>query len=289
MIVTVIPSCRLAGMSRWIRSPWARIFAFSVGFAMSAALFAPPAEARGLRVVFANDFLTTNRFDDELYTGALMLELDKGGYHFTFGENMFTDSENNVRFDETFLSVERALPPAGEWQTALEVGLIRVGEGLLGQSAQNAFHDLIGNEDVDLPYVDGNRVHATVRLRVYRPLPVLRDLSLTAHGEVFSAVEFKQHVAAGLWVRLPRVSFATFSAGVGGRYSSTEFEALESRIERFAPTFEAEVRFRNNMSISWTYNEFGTKAEHFTIAYDVAAKKQRLASERADARWRRGR
>ena len=294
MSVTASTSFRLAAPGRRLRlrrrSSWLATSLALLAFALVAFLSAPPARATGLRVVFANDFLTTNHFDDELYTGALAMELDKGPYRFAFGENMFTDSENDIRFDETYLSVERGLPALGEWQSSLEVGLIHVGKGLLGQSAQNAFHSVIGNEEVDLPYVESNRVHPTVRWRVHRLLPTLQRYALTLHGEVYSAVEFKQHVAGGLWMRFPEVGFATFTAGAGGRYTSASLAALKPRIERFAPTLEAGVRFRNNISLSWTYNEFGTKAEHFNIVYDIVSKKKRKAAAEQgvgwDRRWR---
>ncbi len=241
---------------------------------------APSAGAGDLRVVFANDFLTTNRLDDDLYTAALSIELDGGQYLFSFGENLFTDTENDVRFDETYFSVERALPSIGSWNVAAEVGAVHVGEGLLGQSAQNAFHSLIGDEEEDLSYVDSNRLYPTLRLRVQRPLPIYEKFLLTAHAEAYSAIGFKQHVAAGLWARLPSLPFATLTAGVGARYTSSEFEPLANRIERFSPTLAAELNFKNKMSVSWTYNEFGTKSEHFTIAYDVGSKKSRAARER---------
>lgn len=231
-----------------------------------------PAHAEDVRIVLANDFFTANNTDD-LYTGALALGFDLGQYRLSFGENIFTDRENEIRFDETYLGIERGLPDLGGWHSAVEVGVIHVGRGVLGQSTQNSLHRLIGDEEVDLPYVETDRYHPTLRLRFHRPLRDGHRLSMSAYGELFSAFDFRQHATTGVKVHWPGWSFASFNAGIGARYTTTSFEALKPRIETLAATWEAGVRFRNSMKLSWTYNEFGTKSQHFTLGYDVKWKR----------------
>lgn len=266
--------------SRWLDKIWlknwpgrSRLWAVLTSLLLLATSAAPEARAEGARIVFANDFLTSNRLTDDLYTGALELELEIGRYQLTFGENVFTDSENGIRFDETFLGVERGLPAVGAWRSTVELGVMHVGRGLLGENAQNSLHRLIGSDQVDLPYVESNRFHPTLRLRFHRPLPYLRQLSLTAYGELYSAFDFRQHASGAVKVHWPRWSFASIIAGLGARYSTTSFEALEPRIGKLAPTWEVGIRFRNNMSVSWSYNDFGTESQHFAIGYDLMRKK----------------
>ena len=147
-------------------SPWLSILILLI------AVPAPPANAEEVRIVLANDFLTANNADD-LYTGALALGFDLGRYCLHFGENIFTDRENEIRFDETYLAVERGLPDLGGWHASVELGVIHVGKGLLGQGTQNSLHRLIGDDEVDFPYVENDRLHPTLGLCFHRPLPDL--------------------------------------------------------------------------------------------------------------------
>lgn len=258
---------------RRARRPWTRKTPWLVLFILLNASTAP-AGAENVRISFANDFLTSNPLADELYTGALQLDFDLGSYRLTFGENMFTDSENDVRFDETYLAIERDLPDFGPWRSTVQAGVVHVGRGLLGESAQNSLHRLIGDNEVDIAYVDSNRYHPTLRLRFHRPLRNWHRTSLSVHGEMYEAFDFKRHAQSGVTFHWPGRSFASFTAGLGARYTDTNFEALERRISSLAPTWEAGLRFRNSMSLSWTYNEFGTRSQHFTLGYDVAWKKE---------------
>lgn len=244
------------------------------GIGLLAASLAAPAAAQ-LRIVTANDFLTSNRRADDLYTGAFSLEIAKGRYRFTAGEDIFTDSEKGLRFDETYFAVERGLPSRGAWRSSAQVGLVHVGEGLLGERAQNAVHRLIGNETVDLDYVDSNRLYPTLKLRFERPLISRRGLSLTSYTEAFSAIGFKEHAAAGLQVVWPALSSASFIAGFGARYSSARFEPLAPYMSGLAPAWQAGVRLLESTSLIWSYNEFGTKAQHFTLGYDVRPRRHR--------------
>jgi hypothetical protein len=74
-----------------------------------AILTAASAGAVELELVTANDFLTHNEVDDDLYSFAVGLTLRLGRYDVSFYENAFTDRANALRFDETWLRVGRPL------------------------------------------------------------------------------------------------------------------------------------------------------------------------------------
>ena len=40
-----------------------------------------------------------------------------------------------------------------------------------------------------------------------------------------------------------------------------------------APTWQAGVRLLESVTLIWSYNEFGTKAQHFTVGYDVRGRR----------------
>lgn len=69
--------------------------------------------AAEIRLILDNDFLTTNPIDDDLYTSGIRLGYSFGRYDLGFVENAFTDSLNDLRFDETYLRVGRLLDPVG--------------------------------------------------------------------------------------------------------------------------------------------------------------------------------
>ncbi len=272
-------SGRAAGSNRRLRlaSSFKAVFLAALTLITLVPWQATPAVGSDLRLVFGNDFTASNRVEDDLYTGALALEIDRGAYRFSFGENVFTDRDNDLRFDETYLSVERELPSLGVWRSQVQVGVVHVGEGLLGQSAQNALHGLIGSEEVDLPYVESSRFHPTLRLRFHRPLPILRQLSFTTYGELYSAIDFKHHVSSGVHLRWPALSFATLEFGAGARYTATDFAPLDPHVGGLAATWEVGVIVFENIFLNWKYNEFGTEAQHFTLGYDLNWKNKKVA------------
>lgn len=233
----------------------------------SGLLLVSAAASADVRIIFANDFLASNKLDDDLYTGAFIIDYPLGRFVLTGGENLFTDSENGLRFDETFLKVGRDLRPRGAWSPRFEVGAIHVGRGLLGEDVQNAIHRLIGDDEVFLDYVEGSRVYPTIRLLAERPLPLLRDFDLRFEADVAAAVGFKEHAIARLRAQMPISGSLRVDLAVGARYSRTSFDALKPRLETLGPTWEAGLTFRDRVAFGWDYNSFGTKSQHFNIVY----------------------
>lgn len=238
------------------------------GLALGIALLLVP-QARGveLRLTLDNDFLTKNALEDDLYTAAFGLRVLEGRHELLFSESTFTDSTNRIRFDETYFSFGTPLRRVGPWNSFVELGLVHVGRGLLGQEAQNAFHRLIGDTEVDLPYVTSSHLHPTLKLQLLRELAPARRLSLMAKGEIYKAFDFKEHAIVSLTVLCDISVPLSLEAEVGARFSSTEYEPLKTWVRGSGLMWEVAVRLPTNVSFAWNYNQFGTKNQHFRIDY----------------------
>lgn len=257
------------------RSPFLAWLAFLGIFllALPASAQQPWASSGGdIRFVLANDFLASNEKDDDLYTAALELEFPWNGYQIAFGENIFTDRENDLRFDETYLTLSRSLPGFGPWYSSVGVGVVHVGEGLLGERAQNAVHRLTGDHELSIPYVDSDRFHPTLGVRFERRLWLWSSVSASAWAELYHAFDFQGHTASGMAVDWPVKDWVSVRAGLGARASWAEFEALEPRIEDFGPTWKFGFLLWDKISLDWDYNNYGTKSQHFNIAYHISSK-----------------
>ena len=262
-------------MFRAIQDPSFRLPILTGLALLGAFLLILPASAQSggdIRFVLANDFLASNEKDDDLYTAALELEFPFRGYQIAFGVNIYTDRENDLRFDETYLTLRRNLQGFGPWYSSVGVGVVHVGEGLLGESAQNAIHRLTGDNERNIPYVESDRYHPTFELRAHRPLWLGSAVSASAWAEVYHAFDFQGHAASGVAVDWPFKEWVTLQAGVGARASWVDFEPLESRIDDFGPTWKFGFLLWEKVSLNWDYNNFGTRSQHFNVAYHISSK-----------------
>lgn len=80
-----------------------------------------PVDAVELALTTANDPVSGNRKEDDLYTAALGFDIEATSFRLALGERMFTDREQGVRFDETYLEVTDEIGPPSAWM--LEGGL----------------------------------------------------------------------------------------------------------------------------------------------------------------------
>ena len=96
-----------------------------------------------------NDSLTSNPIEDDLYTFSFSFSFMHNNLRFTAWENAFTDRSNDLRFDESYFSVSRSLGKIGGFTSEAEIGLVYVGEGLLGEGAQNAVHELLRSNPIN--------------------------------------------------------------------------------------------------------------------------------------------
>jgi hypothetical protein len=205
----------------------------------------------------ANDLATPSPFRDDLYTATLGVMVQVERLRFRLGENMFTDRTNGIRFDETYVSSELAFRPRAGFEVGAEVGLLRVGEGLMGQSFQNWVHRLIDEEEVFLDYVDDVELHATLRAELVRPFSLGSDATIGPRVELYEAFGFKRHAIAGAvteWHVTPRVWIL---GELAARYTETDYDPLEPWIVSWAPSGEVGIRTPSLLGLTYRYNADG--------------------------------
>jgi hypothetical protein len=217
----------------------------------------------------SNDILSGNRFTDDRYTAALGLGLDFRRFGVEFQENLFTDRDHGLRFDETWLTVQLQPRIVGPWRPTLEVGAVHVGKGLLGESAQNAIHRAIGGEDVDVPYLEHETVHAVARVEMRRTLHASDRFDLeVSFGGTWSPA-FRSTLETELDAAVPLTRWLTVLLGVGGRLDRTELDALEPWQHDTAMTGRLGFLFARRLELSWTYNQYGTGARHVMLGWRI--------------------
>ena len=255
---------------RWLRLP--TIFLLTI-----SALTFLPATAFGtdVRLVTDNDFLGGNETQDDLYTFAVIVEIDKGPLTWTVAENAFTDREAGFRFDETHITAGRLLPEhwLGRWSVWTEAGVAHVGEGLLGQDLQNGFHQLIGSDEVHLDYVNRNDYYARLGFEAGRQSRVAGGLTVGPHLEGHSYVGFKDDSLAGVRARWSpaRTLFSRLEVDVmvGARYSRSSFEPLDRHLHEVSEAAQLEISTPGGLLVSWSRNRYGTDREHVALGFRI--------------------
>ncbi len=212
-----------------------------------------------------NDFGTFTPHHDDLYTSTLGLSIATGPMRYGIVENMFTDRENETRFDETHLTVSGDLPEIDGWRMAAEAGLVRVGTGLFGQEFQNQIHGAMGRPDIQLTYIDDVSWHGALRFEAARAFPVGQRLSVGPRFELSDAVGFKAHVLAGATLRWEAIDRLVVQGTAGARYSTAELDALSPWTNGLAPAAGLGVIYRDLLSVAYTYNAFGTEDHHWHV------------------------
>ena len=254
-------------MSRWVSA--AMVFA-----ALSANVHGAEIEFRHI-----NDLFSASPIEDDLYTATLGVATTVDGWSIDLDEYLFTDKSNGLRFDETYLTVAKdLLRPDSKWYVRARVGAARVGRGLYGQRLQNFAHTVLGEEELDLPYVPGSQTYVFARLNVARQVFANERVSVTPLIEVESA-GFKEHarVAVGAWRNLGGGFGLHAEAGV--RFSDTSFAPLVPWIEESDPTLTVGVGYKGYLDLTWTTNYFGTGDNHWHVTarahFGAGAKKQK--------------
>lgn len=250
-------------------------------FILAALLVAPAASAAtvpALRLTMENDLLVTDQ--DDLYTFAVDLELERGPYTYAFRENAFTDRAAGVRFDESELTVGRALSVPRPWSVHAELGLVHVGRGLFGERAQNAVHGLIGGEEVELPYADSS-LHGRASLVAHRPFALARRLDVGPLLEVETIPGLRSHVvlaAQAGW--RPHRAVDVFLVA-GARATDVSQRALERHALGTAAVARLGVVLYESVYLTWTYNDYGVGREHLALGYRVPTSGGRQGAARA--------
>ena len=219
------------------RVSWLRRLVFLAVPLLGMAV-ALPAPGQELRFSTENDVFSGDDAEDDLYTFAVALEMERGPYTLSLRENAFTDRAAGARFDETYLSIGRALPGLGAWQVYAEAGAVHVGHGLFGEGVQNAVHRLLDQEEVELTY-RGASLHPRLAVIAERPFAVAGGLDVLALGprfEVDSVPGLRSLALAGLGRQLGVMSMESYNLILAAALISI---AVNPLLLRFVPAGDA--------------------------------------------------
>ena len=242
---------------------------------LSTALLLPAAaEATDIRFVTDNDAFGSNETEDDLYTFAVLVEIDKGPLTWTVAETAFTDREAGFRFDQTHVTAGRLVPERwfGRWSVWTEAGVAHVGEGLLGQDLQNAFHQLIGSTELDLEYVDENDYYAWLGFEAGRQTRVVGGLTVGPHLEAHSYVGFKDDALVGVrsrWQPARLLGRLEMDVLVGARYSRSSFDPLAAHLDEVSTAAQVEIATPGGLIVNWSRNRYGTGREHVSLGFRI--------------------
>jgi len=226
--------------------------------------FAISATASELALRLANDPSFGNPRPDDLYTSDIQIVITGATRRYVFGERMFTDRERRLRFDETHLSIETPLPPIGQWNTGVSLGILHVGKGLIGEGAQNAVHRALRSEEVSLPYVPDNRVYPTASLTLSRP--VTENGRVQAHFEAYTAPGFRNWVHGSIQASRPVGRNFDLGAGLGIRADEAESARFADAIGGISPTAHLSVSWRA-LEVRASWNDYGTRSPHVSLGF----------------------
>lgn len=225
-----------------------------------------------VRLDLNNDYLTNNTIDDDFYTFGLRFEVSYGKTAVRFEENAFTDRVDGMRFDETYLTFGRLLPESwlGEWFLWLEAGVAHIGEGLLGENAQNTVHDLFDIEQVNLTYLpDTDDYHVHVQGQLGRQWQLGEHWSFGPQIGFGATPDFRWNAVAGLRTIWRPTRSIALDVTVGGRFADTELPLLEPHIENESLAALVDFRMPLGFVIEYSLNRYGTDREHISFGYRI--------------------
>ena len=250
------------------RGGWRGRFLFFLGL-IAAALITTAERAHGyeLRLTTENDLFVQGTEPDDLYTFSVGIGIERGPTTFGLEEHAFTDREADVRFDETHLTLTRRLVRSS-WDLELTGGVVHVGEGLFGEAAQNAVHEVVGSDEVDIPYAD-TQWHPRAGVAAERWWPLGSRVMAGPRLEIDSVPGLHSHaIVAGQLEWRPH-RYVDVEVLAGHRFTDAGHEALEAHLAQDAPIGEVSVVVLQRIELSWSYNKLGDEREHLTIGYRV--------------------
>ncbi len=236
-----------------------------------AALFACAAiaastHAAEIRLKHINDLFSVAPGDDDLYTASVGIGTVVNGWHLDLDEHLFTDKTNNLRFDETYLTVARDLQrPESKWRLRARLGVTRIGRGLYGQRLQNFVHAMIQVPEVTLPYMPGHQSHVYFGGNVGRTVAAFERAILEPQLE-FESAGFKRHAKISLAARWDLGLGLELYTEAGARFSDTDYVPLVPWIKENAPVYVAGIGYKHFFEFKWTQNHFGTGDHHWHVA-----------------------
>lgn len=233
---------------------------------IAATLLAAAVEAQTVRLSTENDILTGNPTRDDLYSFSIGFELERGLASWAIFEQAFTDRAAGVRFDETHLELRRSVLAARGWSLALGAGVVRVGEGLFGERLQNAVHDAIGSDRVELPYHDESW-HVRLLVSAERWRAFGASFEAAPHVELDVAPGHRSLAAAGAQARWQPAPDWVIEAFAGARWARASLAPLEPHLGGVDLAARIGLLWRERYLLSWSLNAHGDRREHWTVGY----------------------
>lgn len=254
-----------------MRNWWHRWGMVCAGMGLVVAAATAGAEPWQVEVALDNDLFVNNSVEDDFYTFGTRIGVTRGNLTYRWEELAFTDREDGLRFDETYWVVGGQLPArrTGGWTVWVEGGVAHVGEGLLGQAAQNTVHEWIGDDKVRLDYLDDENYYAHLQVELGRQWRLAEgdgwSWTWGPQAGVSATPGFRWNSLVGLrtfWRASDRV---TVDATIGNRFAGTEMELLEPHLEDSSVAAQIEVGLPWGLFLDWTLNRYGTDREHVTF------------------------
>jgi len=244
----------------------AAIVGLLLGLASGAAVPCAAEVPWNVRLSTNNDLLGDD-FGDDFYTFGARLDLSAGTWMVRWEENAFTDREAGFRFDETYITLGKFIRQnrASGWHLWVEGGVAWVGEGLLGQEAQNRVHELIDSAQVDLEYIEFEDTFAHGQLEFGRQWELSPSLSTGPTLSGSWTPDFRTNALAGwrtIWEPSRRFGVDLV---VGGRYADSDLEVLSARLEEVAPAAIVEFKLPYTFVLEWSLNRYGTNRQHLAL------------------------
>lgn len=219
-------------------------------------------------IALDNDYLTSNNIDD-FYTFGLRLEAAHGKLSYRLDELAFTDRAVGQRFDETYLTIGRLLPPenVGGFCVWVEAGAAHLGRGLLGQKAQNTIHDLTGDPGVHLDYIGINDYHAHFRSEIGTQWEINPQLSWGPQLGLSYTPGFRWNALAGLRTLWRPTEHFTVDLIVGRRFVETDLYLLKPHLIDESLAVLIEIGLPYGFMMEWSLNRYGTDRQHLSFGY----------------------
>ena len=241
-----------------------RLAAFAFVVLLAGVVVA--AERLEVRLATQNDILTGGGETDDLYTFSIALEAQRGPVLFSLREHAFTDRVAGIRFDETWLTAQRAVPGLGRVAARAEVGIAHVGRGLFGQQTQNAVHRLIGGEELDLLY-HRESLHPALGVEVERLFGAGRSVALGPRFEAHGAPGLRSDAVLGAragWRAGRGVLVELFA---GARASHVDLAPLAPHVKPIAPVARIGLVLHELFFVSWAHDAFGDGRQHVSLGF----------------------
>lgn len=251
----------------WITDKSTRLLALISGL-LFGLITGPAALAWELRLTTANDPVSGNREPDDLYTAALGVDLLFQDHQVYIGERMFTDRQRELRFDETEVLVSFDHEEWAGWSVGTELGVLRVGRGLLGERVQNQIHSWVGSEEVHYAYLDESHWYPQAEIQLARVLVGGRRSIVGARVEAHAAPGFRNWVRAELFADHKLIGPLNVRAGLGARADTVDSSDLGDHIADLGLTWEATVSYKD-LFLRWSYNDYGTETRHVTLGLKI--------------------